>query len=164
MKNYNRFISMESEQEEAVPDELVKAIIMAYCDEMTASLQYMMAKHQARGSVYKDAVEEYEQHEHDEHEHAEKWLERLEQLGVIIRLDYEQISKSGNEWTPIRTSDLGEQLDILIKAEAGARDFYGKIVDMAREKKDWITEALAKQFMADEEEHRNDLVRIKEEI
>ena len=83
---------------------------------------------------------------------------------MIIRLDYEQISKTGNDWTPIRTSDLAEQLDILIKAEADARDFYGKIVEMARSKSDWITEALAKKFMADEEEHRNDLQRIKEEI
>ena len=142
--------------------ELIRLIGKAYADEMTATLQYQMAAHIARGPGYMDVVPEYLQHMKEEFEHAGEILKRLEQLGVSVMLDYAEIQKAGNEWTPIKTKNIKEQLDILIKAEAGARDFYKKIVELAKAEQDWISEKLFKELMEAEEEHRIDLIRILE--
>ena len=58
--------------------------------------------------------------------------------------------------------NVKEQLAILIKAEESAIKFYKKIVEVAKEEEDWITNRLFKKLMADEEEHRVDLLRIYE--
>ena len=142
--------------------ELIRLIGKAYADEMTATLQYQMAAHVARGAGYCDAVPEYLQHMKEEFDHAGQILKRLEQLGVSLMLDYAEIQKAGNPWTPIKTNNVKEQLAILIKAEEGARDFHAKIVEAAKEEGDWISNRLFKQLMADEEEHRVDLLRIYE--
>ena len=141
---------------------LIRLIGKAYADEMTATLQYQMAAHIARGPGYSDVVPEYLQHMKEEFDHANEILKRLEQLGVSVMLDYSEIQQAGNTWTPIKTKDIKEQLDILIKAETGARDFYKKIVELSKEAQDWISEKLFKHLMEDEEEHRIDLLRIYE--
>ena len=142
--------------------DLIKLIGKAYADEMTATLQYQMAAHAARGEGYCDAVPEYIQHMGEEFEHANQILKRLEQLGVSLMLDYAEIQRAGNTWQPIKTNNVKEQLNILIRAETGARDFYKRIVDAAEEEGDYISEQLFKKLMADEEEHRVDLLRIYE--
>ena len=144
--------------------ELIRLIGKAYADEMTATLQYQMAAHIARGPGYKDAVDEYLQHMKEEFDHSNEILKRLEQLGVSMMLDYSEIQQAGNAWTPIKTKNIKEQLEILIKAEENARDFYKKITELARDEEDWITNRLFKKLMTDEEEHRIDLLRIYEEL
>ena len=142
--------------------ELIRLIGKAYADEMTATLQYQMAAHIARGPGYCDAVPEYLQHMKEEFDHSNEVLKRLEQLGVSMMLDYGEIQQAGNAWTPIKTKNVKEQLVILIKAEESAIKFYKKIVEVAKEEEDWITNRLFKKVMADEEEHRVDLLRIYE--
>ena len=142
--------------------ELIRLIGKAYADEMTATLQYQMAAHIARGPGYCDAVPEYLQHMKEEFDHSNEVLKRLEQLGVSMMLDYGEIQQAGDAWTPIKTKNVKEQLVILIKAEESAIKFYKKIVEVAKEEEDWITNRLFKKLMADEEEHRVDLLRIYE--
>ena len=142
--------------------ELIRLIGKAYADEMTATLQYQMAAHIARGPGYCDAVPEYLQHMKEEFDHSNEVLKRLEQLGVSMMLDYGEIQQAGNAWTPIKTKNVKEQLVILIKGEESARKVYKKIVEVAKEEEDWITNRLFKKLMADEEEHRVDLLRIYE--
>ena len=142
--------------------ELIRLVGKAYADEMTATLQYQMAAHIARGPGYCDAVPEYLQHMKEEFDHSNEILKRLEQLGVSMMLDYSEIQQAGNAWTPIKTKNVKEQLAILIKAEESAIKFYKKIVEVAKEEEDWITNRLFKKLMADEEEHRVDLLRIYE--
>ena len=142
--------------------ELIRLIGKAYADEMTATLQYQMAAHIARGPGYCDAVPEYLQHMKEEFDHSNEVLKRLEQLGVSMMLDYGEIQQAGNAWTPIKTKNVKEQLVILIKAEESAIKFYKKIVEVAKEEEDWITNRLFKKLMADEAEHRVDLLRIYE--
>ena len=142
--------------------ELIRLIGKAYADEMTATLQYQMAAHIARGPGYCDAVPEYLQHMKEEFDHSNEVLKRLEQLGVSMMLDYGEIQQAGNAWTPIKTKNVKEQLVILIKAEESAIKFYKKIVEVAKEEEDWITNRLFRKLMADEEEHRVDLLRIYE--
>ena len=160
---------LASNENEAQPntarvDNLVELIKKAICDEHTATYQYCIAKHIARGAGYCDVVPEYEQHAKDEEGHAQAWLDRLEQCGIMFTYDMVELATKGNPWTPIKTSNIKEQLGILIKAEEDAAAFYAKIVEVAREEKDWITERMAKEYMADETEHATDLKRIYEQF
>ena len=163
MQKVSKYISVES-LETIQGNDVPKMLVKAYCDERTAFLQYEQAWHQARGVGYCDVVDEYKQHQNEENEHAMQILQRLEQIGIIIRLDYKQISELGNPWTPITTSDVKEQLDILIKAEDDAANFYGSIYKTAREVEDFVTMRLIRQLMADEVEHKTDLQRIREHL
>ena len=147
---------------ECCPTELVKMLCKAYADEMTATLQYQMALHLARGAGYSDVAPEYLQHMNEEFVHAGQILKRLEQLDIGITWDYSALQSAGNPWTPITGSNIKEQLEILINAEKGAQAFYAKIVECAGGCKDWITNRLFKQLMSDEAEHELDLKRIYE--
>ena len=75
-----------------------------------------------------------------------------------------QIQTEAPAWTPITTSDIKEQLAILIKAEEDAVAFYKGIVEAARNESDWVTESLAKKHMGDEEKHARDLKRVLESL
>jgi len=154
----------EETQQPVIPtaDDLKALIIKAYCDERTACHQYTIAAHIARGTGYCDAVPEYKAHADEEDDHSEGWLKRLEQLGVQLNYDLTEIQNGGNPWTPIKTSNVKEQLEILIKAEDDAAAFYQKIIEAARLANDAITKTLAKQYQADEVEHATDLRRILE--
>jgi len=159
---YKDVISLENADENAELSPLQQMCVVAFIDECTASHQYLMAAHLARGNGYVDATDEYKQHLEEEREHADKWLKRLEQMGIKVKLDLSQIQDSGNKWVPITTSNIKEQLEIIIKAEDDAVAFYGRIIEAAREAKDWITNRLAKQLQEDECEHKTDLLRIYE--
>ena len=136
----------------------------AVCDEFTAEYQYIIAEHIARGAGYCDVTPEYKQHAEEEHAHALKLLKRLEQLDEKFSLDLAHVQTDGNPWTPIVTSSIPEQLDILIKAEQDAQVFYNKIIDQARTEHDEITVRLMKELLSDECEHETDLKRIKEQF
>ena len=141
---------------------IIEDLIKAVCDESTAEYQYIIAGHIARGAGYCDVVPEYEQHANEEREHKLKLLKRLEQLGYKFSLDLIHLSSNGNSWTPITTSNISEQLGILINAESEAQTFYKQIIEDARAENDEITKQLIKQLLADECEHETDLRRIAE--
>ena len=154
-------------QSEQPAENLSKIVInlkKAVCDETTAEYQYIIAGHIARGAGYCDVVPEYEQHANEERDHKFKLLKRLEQLGFMFSLDLINLSNSGNPWTPITTSNIPEQLDILIKAEADAQTFYKQIIADARAENDEITIKLMKELLSDECEHETDLRRIREQF
>ena len=156
---------IQPEQQVAPVVTNVRAMLKkAVCDESTAEYQYIIASHIARGAGYCDATPEYLQHADEERDHKFKLLKRLEQLGEMFSLDLINLSHNGNPWTPITTSNIKEQLEILIKAEADAQVFYNKIIDQARAEHDEITVKLIKELLSDECEHETDLRRIVEQF
>jgi len=146
------------------PTNLVIMLKKAVCDESTAEYQYIIAGHMARGAGYCDVTPEYAQHADEERDHKFKLLKRLEQLGFMFSLDLINLSNGGNPWTPITTNNIPQQLDILIKAEADAQEFYKQIIAEARKVNDDITVQLIKGLLADECEHETDLRRIREQF
>ena len=166
MSGLNMGIENISPEQAPTPQvQSVKAMLRkAVCDESTAEYQYIIAGHIARGAGYCDVTPEYSQHADEERDHKLKLLKRLEQLGESFSLDMIQLSNSGNPWKPIATSNIPEQLDILIKAEADAQDFYNQIIVQARIEHDEITVRLIKELLSDECEHETDLRRIREQF
>ena len=158
----NVISSVEDLQAATAKNPIVEKLVKAFCDEYTATHQYMIAKHICRGVGYADVVHEYEQHMKEEFDHGQLILKRLEQLGFKLSYDLAGINNGGNPWTPITLSLPKEQLLILINAERDAQAFYQEVIEAAKGQKDWITNRLFKQLQADECEHETDLTRIFE--
>ena len=101
MKTFNKCISLEDLE---TLSDLNKLMIQAFLSEYTAAHQYLMAGHEARGNGYPDVLPEYEEHCEEERKHADEWLLRLEEIGIVLRVDLSQIQTEAPAWTPITTS------------------------------------------------------------
>ena len=139
-------------------------LVKALADELLAENQYWVCRHLAKGVGRVDAIPEFEQHEKDEHDHAEKLMLRIKELGGEPITSPAKWEENGNPWTEVTTSNVCEQLDITIKAEQDAIDYYQKIVEACRGGKDDITIRLVRSIMSDEAEHLYDLQMLKDEI
>lgn len=151
--------SKDGKNEETV----VKMLIKALADEWLASYQYWVCKHLARGNGRCDAIAEFEQHEKDEKEHAEKLMLRIKELGGTPIFNPNEWQSLGNPWTEVNSSNVCEELDITIKAEADAIAFYEKMIEYCKGV-DEVTMRLARGILADECEHKYDLEMLKEEF
>ena len=145
-------------------DQIAVLLAKAACDEKTAEYQYQIAAHIARGPGYCDVHDEFLKHADEERAHFQDILNRLEQIGAGFAFDLCDVAKKGNPWVPIQTTNVKEQLTILIKAEQDAQTFYTSIVNAARDCEDWVTNRLFKKLLADECEHETDLKRILEHL
>lgn len=170
IKEFNEMVAAdegdEKKQEEdgKKEDGILGMLVKALADELLAENQYWVCRHLARGNGRVDAIPEFEQHEKDEHDHAEKLMLRIKELGGKPITSPAKWEKNGNPWTEVETSDVCEQLDITIKAEQDAIDYYQTILDACRGGKDDITIKLVRSIMSDEAEHLYDLQMLKEEI
>ena len=149
----------QEEQGENIMDLLMKAL----ADELLASYQYWVCKNLARGNGRTDAIDEFDQHCKEEMEHADKLMERIKQLGGQPIFDPADWAKVGNPWTVVSTTSVCEQLDITIKAEADAIEYYNRIIGECKGR-DEVTMRLCRSIMADECEHKYDLEMLKEEF
>lgn len=145
-------------------DGLVQKLIIAFCDETTASWQYFSALHIARGEGRTDATQEYQEHLDEELQHLQKIATRIQELGGKIVFDLNEISLIGHNWQRINTTDVAKQLEILKKAQKDARIFYQQIVYYANAIQDYVTADLFKDILADQTKHEFDLKRLIEEI
>ncbi len=145
--------------DESILDMLVKAL----ADEWLASYQYWVCKNLARGAGRVDAIDEFDQHEKDEREHADMLMLRIKELGGKPIFDPAQWAAIGNPWTVVDTESVCRQLDITIKAEQDAIDYYGRVIDACKGK-DEVSMRLCRSIMSDECEHLYDLQMLKEEI
>ena len=71
---------------------------------------------------------EYEQHYNDEMEHVEKLMLRIKELGGTPITNPSQWIEKANPWTEVTTTEAEEQLDITIKAETDAIEYYKTII------------------------------------
>lgn len=142
---------------------LVEKLIVAFCDETTATWQYFTASHVVRGQGRVDCLDEYNQHMTEQAQHLQKIAHRIEELGGRVVTNLNEISSVGHTWQIISTSDPKQQLNILIDAERDARIFYQDIINYAKGLKDYVTERLFKQILEDETKHEFDLKRLLEQ-
>lgn len=150
-------------EKQEVECNVLDMLMKALADEWLASYQYWVCKNLARGVGRTDAIDEFDQHEKDEKEHADKLMLRIKELGGKPIFDPAEWATIGNPWTVVSTESVCEQLDITIKAEQDAIEYYGKMVNCCKGK-DEITMRLCRSIMTDEAEHLYDLQMLKEEI
>ena len=153
---------INSNSEEKSQEKVIELLTKALADEWLASYQYWVCKNLARGQGRTDAIPEFDQHFKDEMEHADKIMLRIKELGGKPITHPRQWTELGNPWTEVVDTNVIKQLDITIKAEHDAIDFYQTIIDYCKGF-DEITMRLIRGIMSDQAEHAYDLEMLREE-
>ncbi len=156
-------VAESNEQSSKCQDEVVRMLVKALADEWLASYQYWVCKNLARGIGRTDAIDEFDQHEKDEKEHADKLMLRIKELGGKPIFDPAEWASIGNPWTVVMTSNVKEQLQITIKAEADAIAYYNQVIAYCKGL-DEVSMRLCRSILADECEHKYDLEMLLEEL
>lgn len=89
----------------------------------------------------------------EELKHAEELGERLSQLGGRPSGSQSIEMRQSDLQPPEDSTDVLSVIDGVIAAESGAVETYREIIDAAEEADDPVTEDLATELLADEEEH-----------
>lgn len=137
-------------------DYSLKLLYTALADEWLAYYQYWVCRHLSRGEGKFDVDPEFEQHAKDEMEHVEKIMLRIKELGGHPIFNPKDWERFANPWEVVSTRDVKTQLEITMRAEQTAIDFYKSCVDSLRGK-DETTHRLFRSILVDEEEHLYDL-------
>ena len=159
VQELQKLVTVQEKSEEKVLEMLKKAL----ADQFLAFYQYWVCKNLARGQGRSDVLPEFEQHCSDEYEHADELILRIKELGGQPIFNPKDWQVLGNPWTEVNTSDVKTQLDITIKAEQDAVDYYTSIIEYCKGF-DEITMKLVRSILADQAEHLYDLQMLKEEI
>lgn len=146
----------------AKKEKIIEMLTKALADEWLASYQYWVCANLARGEGRTDAIPEFEQHFKEEMEHADRLMLRIKELGGKPITNPKDWQKLGNPWTQVKTDDVKKQLQITIKAQQDAIDYYDKLIDECKE--DEISKRLCRSIMSDEAEHLYDLQMLLQEI
>lgn len=133
-----------------------KYLYTALADELLAAYQYWTAKNSSRGDGKSDVDPEFEAHSYEEMDHANEVMERIKQLGGEPYPNPKDWEGAANPWQPITTRDIKSQLEITMKAEAAAIDFYERAVEDLKDE-DPTSHKLFRSLLKDEEEHLYDL-------
>jgi bacterioferritin len=137
------------------PKELLDLLNQAIAREIQVSVQYMWQHvlwKGVKGFAVKDALKKIAI---EEMKHAEAIAERLNYLGGIPT----------TRPAPIFIGDtLKEMIEQDKKDEEGAITLYKKIIDVARNEGDEVTNHLFREILTDEEEHHDVFSTLLEEI
>jgi bacterioferritin len=145
-------------------DELINLLNKALADEWLAYYQYWIGAKVVKGPMKDAVISELDLHATEELSHANLLVGRIVQLGgtpVLTPEDWLKITNCGYD-VP---SDpyVEEILNQNIKGEQCAIRTYSNLLDITREG-DPVTYDIILQILADEVEHEEDLVSLKEDM
>ncbi|MBN2633928.1 MAG: ferritin [Bacteroidales bacterium] len=145
-------------------DELINLLNKALADEWLAYYQYWIGAKVVKGPMKDAVISELDLHATEELTHANLLVTRIVQLGgtpVLTPEDWLKITNCGYD-VP---SDpyVEEILNQNIKGEQCAIRTYSSLLDITREG-DPVTYDIILQILADEVEHEEDLVSLKEDM
>lgn len=132
--------------------EVISDLNKAYADEWLAHYQYWLAAHWVSG-INADAISSrLTAQSADELLHAEKFANRIMELGGEPVMDFTKITQvagCGYKSPPKDQSDLKQVIQDVIDAERCAIDFYNKMTEKYKDK-DYVTYELFKAVLLDE--------------
>ncbi|MGI0055968.1 MAG: ferritin-like domain-containing protein [Nitrosarchaeum sp.] len=133
-------------------DEVITDLSKAYADEWCAHYQYWLAAHWVNG-INADAVSSrLTTQSADELMHAERFANRIIELGGHPVMELEKITKVGGcgyKAPPKEQGNLKQVIQDVIDAERCAIDFYNKMAEKYKDK-DYVTFELFKTVLLDE--------------
>lgn len=141
-------------------DTLISMLETLFAEEILAWYQYYIPINFMNGMERNSIMEEFKKHADDElNDHANKLLKRISELGgdakKLMSFDLKNISNC--EYLPPQPPYSTIQLlNANIIAEKCAIKHYIALCDYVKDK-DYTTYEMAKDILADEEEHLNDL-------
>lgn len=137
--------------------EFIQLLQKSYNMEIETVANYLANSVYLDGMLSKEVRESLEQDAQEELDHARRLAERIKILGGRIpgsqALEMEQTTLQ----PPEDTVDVVSVINGVIDAEDGAIDQYQRIIE-ATDGVDWVTQDLAVELKADEEQHRREFV------
>jgi bacterioferritin len=136
-------------------DDLIADLKKVYLDELLAFYSYWITAQVAEGFHGEELTEHFEKEAKDELRHAQKWAQRITELGgdpVIHPKEWE--AHANGPWTAPRGdwTDADGMVEDQIKAERSAIDAYNRLAQKTFGK-DPVTYLLATEALADEVGH-----------
>jgi bacterioferritin len=136
-------------------EDLLKELNSAYADEWLAYYSYWYMAKIVTGPGYEDMAEFLKKIAKDEEEHASELAERIIQLGGLPVSNGTELGKYVNDTPPKppkNTADYKSIINEVLKAEAGAIEFYNKLAAKTLGK-DHVTYQLICHILAEEVAH-----------
>jgi bacterioferritin len=140
---------MSTDGDEQVLDLLAEA----RNDEFETVINYQTDAIALSGVAAEEVSESLSADVQEELGHAEEIGERISQLGGQPEGSFDMEMSQEALQPPEDSTDTLEVIDGVIAAEEGAVETYRELIDVAEEADDPVTEDLATELLADEEEH-----------
>lgn len=149
-------------------NEVIKMLCKILADEYVSYYAYFAGAKNIRGENWMDVKQEFEQHAEDERGHFESVFDRLYQLGYYNRDLLKDIEKNCGYYWDVDTMEPKKAAEIAHEAEKKAVEAYQKLLvyisEQSPDKKDFVTQKLAKGHLETEQDHLQDMERLVEEF
>ena len=136
--------------------ELVDVLRSAYMEELETVINYQTNSIVLDGVRAQEIKESLEEDIQEELGHAELIGQRLKQLGARPPGSAEFTAQQESLQPPEHSTDVLAVIEGVLEAEEEAIATYRRLVDLARDADDPVTEDLAVEILADEEAHRTE--------
>ena len=137
-------------------------------DEYVSYYAYFAGAKNIRGENWMDVKQEFEQHAEDERGHFEAVFDRLYQLGYYNKDLLKDIESNCGYYWYVDTIEPKKAAEIAREAEKKAVEAYQKLLvyisGQEPDKKDFVTQKLAKNHLETEQDHLQDMERLVEEF
>lgn len=147
------------EQNKKIVDELHKA----YWAEIETVMNYLAHATNLDGVSAEEIKDKLNTEINDELGHAKKIASRIKELNGVVRGSDTFTANQKTLQATDDTTDIKYVIDGVIDAESDAINTYKKIIGLA-EGKDYVTQDLATQILADEETHKTVFEGFKKEL
>lgn len=145
-------------------EKILELLNRALADEWLAYYQYWIGAKIVTGELKEKVIEELEEHAGDELRHAGMLVDRILELGgtpILKPDDWYKMTNCGYD-APVNP-DVKPILEQNIKGEQCSISVYKKMME-STQNEDQKTYEIAKEILADEEEHEEDLKSLLEKI
>lgn len=137
-------------------------------DEIVSYYAYFAGAKNIRGENWMDVKQEFEQHAGDELGHFEAVFDRLYKLGYNCQDMLKDVKDSAGYYWDVDTIEPKKAAEIAHEAEKKAVEAYENllayIAKQDPDKRDYVTEKLAKDHLETEQDHLQDMERLVEEF
>jgi len=166
----------ESEEIEATDDTetddsdstVIDMLRKILADEIVSYYAYFAGAKNIRGENFMDVKQEFEQHAEDERGHFEAIFGRLYQLGYNCQDMLKDVKSNCGYYWDVDTIEPKKAAEIAHEAEKKAVEAYQKLLvyisEQSPDKKDFVTQKLAKGHLETEQDHLQDMERLVEEF
>ncbi len=144
-------------------EQVLDLLAQARNDEFETVINYQTDAIALAGVAAEEVSESLRADVQEELGHAEEIGERISQLGGQPKGSFEMEMGQESLQPPEDPTDTLSVIDGVIEAEQGAVETYRELIEVAEEADDPVTEDLATELLADEEEHLTEFEGFRKE-
>ena len=148
--------------------EIIDMLRSILADEIVSYYAYFAGAKNIRGENWMDVKQEFEQHAGDELGHFEAVFDRLYKLGYNCQDMLSAVKDNAGYYWDVDTIEPKKAAEIAHEAEKKAVEAYEKLLAYVAkqdpDKRDYVTEKLAKDHLETEQDHLQDMERLVEEF